>query len=137
MCLHTTKCLCVFILLYVFSYCYTCVLILLCICPHTAIHARENSFIFRKKKLVTFKKKNRGSLFDALYGTDALSEDGGAARSSEYNPVCSLLYFILVFSCFSMFFFLARSRRHPLPLAGGKHFFYNCCAISCYLWSFF
>jgi hypothetical protein len=56
--------------------------------------------------LVTFKKKNRGSLFDALYGTDAVSEDGGAARSSEYNPVCSLLYSILVFLCFYIFFFL-------------------------------
>ena len=48
--------------------------------------------------LVTL-KKNRGSLFDALYGTDAVSEDGGASRSSEYNPVCSL-YFFLRFSIF-------------------------------------
>ena len=28
-----------------------------------------------------------GSLYDALYGTDALSEDGGALRGSGYNPV--------------------------------------------------
>jgi len=28
-----------------------------------------------------------GSLYDALYGTDALPEDGGAARSGGYNPV--------------------------------------------------
>ena len=28
-----------------------------------------------------------GSLYDALYGTDVLSEDGGAARSGAYNPV--------------------------------------------------
>ena len=28
-----------------------------------------------------------GSLCDALYGTDALPEDGGAARSGGYNPV--------------------------------------------------
>ncbi len=28
-----------------------------------------------------------GSLYDALYGTDALSEDGGATRSGPYNPV--------------------------------------------------
>ncbi|HJV45102.1 MAG TPA: malate synthase G [Bacillota bacterium] len=28
-----------------------------------------------------------GSLYDALYGTDAIDEDGGAERSSSYNPV--------------------------------------------------
>ena len=28
-----------------------------------------------------------GSLYDALYGTDVLSEDGGATRSGAYNPV--------------------------------------------------
>lgn len=28
-----------------------------------------------------------GSLYDALYGTDALDEDGGAERTSSYNPV--------------------------------------------------
>ncbi|EAR09062.1 malate synthase G [Reinekea blandensis] len=28
-----------------------------------------------------------GSLYDALYGTDAISEDGGAERTGGYNPV--------------------------------------------------
>jgi malate synthase len=28
-----------------------------------------------------------GSLYDALYGTDALSEDGGAERAGGYNPI--------------------------------------------------
>ncbi|HEX7382003.1 MAG TPA: malate synthase G [Nevskiaceae bacterium] len=28
-----------------------------------------------------------GSLYDALYGTDAISEDDGATRSGKYNPV--------------------------------------------------
>ena len=28
-----------------------------------------------------------GSLYDALYGTDAISESGGAERSKSYNPV--------------------------------------------------
>ena len=28
-----------------------------------------------------------GSLYDALYGTDMISEDGGAERGGAYNPV--------------------------------------------------
>ncbi len=27
-----------------------------------------------------------GSLYDALYGTDAIAEDGGAQRGGAYNP---------------------------------------------------
>jgi malate synthase len=28
-----------------------------------------------------------GSLYDALYGTDAISDDGGADRTTDYNPI--------------------------------------------------
>ena len=28
-----------------------------------------------------------GSLYDALYGTDIISEDNGAVREGEYNPI--------------------------------------------------
>ncbi|XQF94122.1 hypothetical protein ACOBV9_22685 (plasmid) [Pseudoalteromonas espejiana] len=31
-----------------------------------------------------------GSLYDALYGTDVLSEDDGAGSGTTYNPVTRL-----------------------------------------------
>jgi len=52
-----------------------------------------------------------GSLYDALYGTDVLPEDGGATRAGPYNPVRGAR--VIEFA------------RHVLdrcaPLAGGSH----------------
>ncbi len=52
-----------------------------------------------------------GSLYDALYGTDALSEEGGATRAGTYNPVRGAK--------------VIEYARHVLdrtaPLAGGSH----------------
>lgn len=52
-----------------------------------------------------------GSLYDALYGTDALPEDGGATREGAYNPVrgAQVVAFARAF--------LDRAA----PLAGGSH----------------
>ena len=52
-----------------------------------------------------------GSLYDALYGTDAIPEDGGAERGSGYNPVRGVRV-------------IAHARRFlddVVPLAGGSH----------------
>ena len=52
-----------------------------------------------------------GSLYDALYGTDALPEDGGAERNAAYNPVRGARV-------------IARAREFldaAAPLAGGSH----------------
>ncbi|TAM03149.1 MAG: malate synthase G [Paraburkholderia sp.] len=52
-----------------------------------------------------------GSLYDALYGTDALPEDGGATREGAYNPVRGKR--VIAFARD----FLDRAA----PLAGGSH----------------
>ena len=52
-----------------------------------------------------------GSLYDALYGTDAISEDGGAHRGLKYNPVRGRLVVAWARS------FLDRA----VPLASGSH----------------
>ncbi|MDF2998206.1 MAG: malate synthase, partial [Xanthobacteraceae bacterium] len=52
-----------------------------------------------------------GSLYDALYGTDALPEDGGAARAGGFNPIRASRV-------------IARARAfldEAAPLASGSH----------------
>jgi malate synthase len=52
-----------------------------------------------------------GSLYDALYGTDALPEDGGAARGGNYNPVRGA----------KVFAWTKRFLDEIAPLASGSH----------------
>ena len=52
-----------------------------------------------------------GSLYDALYGTDALPEDGGATRGGGYNPVRGA----------KVFAWTKRFLDEVAPLAKGSH----------------
>ena len=52
-----------------------------------------------------------GSLYDALYGTDALPEDGGATRGGSYNPVRGS----------KVFAWTKRFLDEIAPLAKGSH----------------
>jgi malate synthase len=52
-----------------------------------------------------------GSLYDALYGTDVLSEEDGATRAGAYNPVRGA----------KVMEFAARFLDKALPLARGSH----------------
>ena len=52
-----------------------------------------------------------GSLYDAMYGTDAIAETDGADRSAGYNPVRGQRVVAAVREVLD----------HAVPLAGGKH----------------
>jgi len=52
-----------------------------------------------------------GSLYDALYGTDAIAEDGGATRGGGYNPVRGA----------RVIDFARRFLDDHFPLSGGSH----------------
>ncbi len=52
-----------------------------------------------------------GSLYDALYGTDVLSEDDGAEKGSTYNPVRG----------FKVMAYARQFLDKALPLANGSH----------------
>ncbi|AXV67295.1 MULTISPECIES: malate synthase G [Pseudoalteromonas] len=52
-----------------------------------------------------------GSLYDALYGTDVLSEDDGAEKGAAYNPVRG----------FKVMAFARQFLDKALPLANGSH----------------
>ncbi|HEX4917996.1 MAG TPA: malate synthase G, partial [Limnobacter sp.] len=52
-----------------------------------------------------------GSLYDALYGTDVISEEGGADRAGGYNPVRGA----------KVIEFARKFLDESFPLAGGSH----------------
>ncbi|MDX1362015.1 MAG: malate synthase G, partial [Pseudoalteromonas tetraodonis] len=52
-----------------------------------------------------------GSLYDALYGTDVLSEDDGAEKGSQYNPVRG----------FKVMAYARQFLDKALPLENGSH----------------
>jgi len=52
-----------------------------------------------------------GSLYDALYGTDVIGEDGGAARGAGYNAVRGA----------KVIAYAKRFLDEVVPLAGGRH----------------
>jgi malate synthase len=60
-----------------------------------------------------------GSLYDALYGTDALPEDGGATRGGGYNPVRGA----------KVFAWTKRFLDEVAPLAKGSHKDVRCYAV--------